>query len=402
MSFPKGLSLSQAPPFIVVSGFFITACLLWFLGSLLEIYALLTNRLSIPLLTHITTVGFALFTMFGALFQMLPVVAGAVIQKPKQKAFISWLLLLTGYLLLLFGFYLSSFSALLAGASLLFTGIAYTSLLMLNRLMRIKSYTPTSQGIKFALLFVLIGGFSGFLTALSYGGYIDNTEAFLKVHRLFMLFGWIFLLITSVSFQVVEMFFVTRAYPRLYAMNFPYLLTFALIFSLFEFKLSNLPLSMLVFFQALITLHRLFTRKRKIADKSLYFWYLSHIHLLIAVILLVFDGLSHRFLSVYFLFFSTLITGMMLRIIPFLVWFHLSNEGSLKVPLMSEVIDQKLINLCLLLSFALSLSVYLLPIIGLALIPAFMHSALSFLLSYSVIRGSFLYFRLSPLYNPSK
>ncbi|RME10205.1 MAG: hypothetical protein D6804_04785, partial [Aquificota bacterium] len=224
MNFPRGLSLLQAPPFILVSGFFTTACFLWFLGSLLELVAFFSDRLSLPLLVHITTIGFALFSMFGALFQMLPVVTGAVIERPKPKAFVSWLLTISGYLPFLSGFYFQSLYLLLAGAFMLLLAVAYTGLLMLYKLVRIKSYTPTVRGMKFSLLFVLIGALLGFLVVLSYSGYVPYTEYLLKAHLLTMLFGWVFSLVASVSFQVVEMFFVTKAYPRLYAMNFSYLL----------------------------------------------------------------------------------------------------------------------------------------------------------------------------------
>ncbi len=402
MNLPRGLSLLQAPPFIVVSGFFITACFLWFLGSLVELVAFFTDRLSLPLFVHITTLGFALFTMFGALFQMLPVVAGAVIDKPKEKALLSWILMLLGYIPFILGFYLKDLYLLLFGALLLLVAILYTSLLMLSKLLKIKSYTPTSKGMKFALFFLLLGAFFGFLVVLSYAGYIPHTGYLLRTHMLLMLFGWVFSLVASVSFQVVEMFFVTKPYPPFYAFNFPYLLIPTLFIGLLEFKISRLPLTVLVMFHALLTLHRLFTRRRKVAEKSLYFWYVSHANLLLAMLLFIFYGFEVPFLIAFGLFFSTLIMGMMFRIIPFLVWFHLSSEGSSHIPLMSEVIDQRLIKSCLVLSILLSLSLYSLPITKLELLPILIHLFLSLLLFYSILKGSLLYFGLSPLYNASK
>ncbi len=398
----RGLSLLQAPPFIIVSGFFISASLFWFFGSLLELCSYLKDLWSLPLYVHISTIGFALFVMFGALFQMLPVVAGAVIKEPKKKALISWLLLLLGFSLFTTGFYLKNYSLIMAGSSLLLTGVLFTAFLFLYHLLKLKSFTPTSRGFKFALAFVLSGAVAGFLIVLSYGNYLPYSPWLLHLHMVLMLFGWVFLLIASVSFQVVEMFFVARPYPRLYAMNFPYFFTPALLLALYDSIYTRVPLLALVLSHVLLTLHRLYTSRRGFADKSIYFWYLAFLNLLVSIPFFLFkESFLYQFLLSFGLFFTILITGMSLRIISFLVWFHLSNEGAKQVPLMSEVIGEKLIKACFFLSLLLTMSLHALSFHRMYLLPVVIHIILSGTLSLSIIKGSLLYFRLSPLYNAS-
>ncbi|MCX8164367.1 MAG: hypothetical protein N3D14_03120 [Aquificaceae bacterium] len=389
----------------MVSGFFITACLLWLLGSFVIPFALLKNIWSLPLLVHVNTVGLALFTMMGALFQMLPVVAGAVIENPKRKALISWSLLFGGYLPFLSGFFIKSLHLLLIGGFFLLTGVLYTSLLMLHRLISIKSYTPTSKGMKFALLYLILGAIVGFALLLSYWGFLPYRAVLLKVHLASMLFGWVFLLVASVSFQVVEMFFVTKPYARNYAMNFPYFLTAALFLSLWDSLYSRVPLALLVLFHAFLTLRRLMGRKRKTTDKLLHFWYLAFLNLTVSVPFYLLKDVDevffHYFLISFGLFFTTLIIGMMLRIVSFLVWFHLSNEGAERVPLMSEVINQRMVSLCLYLTALLSVSLYSLYFTKLYILPLSLYLMSAFTFSFCIIRGCMVYFRESPLYNPS-
>ncbi len=183
-------------------------------------------------------------------------------------------------------------------------------------------------------------------------------------------------------------------------MNFPYFFTPALIIALYDSPIARLPLALLVLLHTLLTLQRLFTSKRGFADKSIYFWYLAFLNLLVSVPFFLFkENFFYQFLLSFFLFFATLITGMSLRIISFLVWFHLSNEGAKRIPLMAQVIGEKLIKTCFLLSLLLTFSLQSLLLHKIYLLPILIHIALSFTLSLSLIKGSLLYFRLSPLYN---
>ncbi|MFN7064993.1 MAG: hypothetical protein ACK4OF_02425 [Aquificaceae bacterium] len=388
----QGLSIQQAPPFVIVFGFFLTAALFGVLGSTLELYFSIEGTLNLPALVHLYTVGFALFTMFGALFQMLPVVAGAVIKNPKPKALASYLLLLSGFLLMLWGFLEGR--SLLIGAFLTYLGIAYTSILMLWHLLRIKAYIPTPLGFKYALLFLLVGTSIGLYLVLSSWGYVPFWNKLFYFHLTFLLFGWVALLVASVSFRVVEMFFVTAAYPSGFAMNFPLLVLAGLSLSLFG-GFFTLPLVFLYLAYSYMTLKRLIRRKRK-REPVIPFWYLSQSFLIISLLLYPFlEKALLPFLFSFLVFFSSIIMGMMYRIIPFLVWFHLSNMPAIKVPLMSEVISYDRIRLSFYLHSLWIVSLVVSYLTGLGFVFAsLLHLMSSILFLYNIYTGSMLYFRL--------
>ncbi len=388
-----GLSLLQAPPFIIVFGFFLTAIVFGTVASFLELYFSLNVALNLPILVHLYTLGFALFSMFGALFQMLPVVAGAVIKNPKPKALLSYALLILGVPLLTFGF--SKGVLLIPGALITYAGILYTSLLALFHLMKIRVYTPTPKGFRFSLIFLMLGASLGLYTVLSYGGLVPYFEKAIRIHFTLLLFGWIGLLIASVSFQVVEMFFVTEAYKRKFSMSFPLLVSAGILLSLLD-GLFVLPLSFIFLSYSLMTIKRLLKRRRKNPDYTLYFWYLSMAFLMVSLLLFPFlEFAFYPFLFSQFVFFSSMIMGMMYRIVPFLVWFHLSNELVKDVPLMSDVIPSKRIRMSFYLHalwvFAVGLS--FLFKLGYA-VASFIHIASFLLLLYNVLMGGMLYFKL--------
>ncbi len=389
----QGLSLFQAPPFIIVFGFFLTAAAFGVLASIFELYFSIKGFINLPALVHLYTIGFGLFTMFGALFQMLPVVAGAVIKDPKPKALISYLLMLSGFLLMLLGFFYGK--TLLVGSLILYGGILYTSLLMLWHLFRIKANIPTPMGFRYALIFLIIGTSIGLYGVFSLFGYTPSLRDFVKLHYTILLFGWVALLVASVSFRVVEMFFVTEAYPNRFAMLFPLFLLLSLFLSLFG-EIFSLPLIVLYFLYSYMTVKRLLRRKRK-TEASILFWYLSQGFLMISLLIYPFhEKFFFAFLFSFLVFFSSIIMGMMYRIMPFLVWFHLSNMPAVKVPLMSQVISYERIRLSFYLHALWVLSLiasYLLAQKKGFVISSTLHLVSSLFFFYNIYIGGMLYFK---------
>jgi hypothetical protein len=77
-----GLNLEQAPPLAIPTSFFLVAPFAAIAAGLLLLVhgeALLVTRFAGPTaaLTHLGTLGFVGSVMLGALYQMIPVVAGA-------------------------------------------------------------------------------------------------------------------------------------------------------------------------------------------------------------------------------------------------------------------------------------------------------------------------------------
>jgi len=399
---PRGLSLLQAPPFSVIARFYITSPLFGLLGALLGASFLTGEPFNLPALVHLFTIGFMASVMIGSLFQMLPVVVGAVIEDPLWKSEVTHVALTVGLPLLVAGFLSGQPLALGGGMLLIAGGVYFITAIMLYRLFRLKSHTPTARGMKYAVSLFALGILFGVLMILSLTGIANIDYAFLlRAHLHLLLFGWIALLIVSVAFQVIEMFFVTPPYPRAFADRFPAVLTLLIALTLFtDNLLVRLTLSLLLVSFALLTISRLRNRRRKIPDPLVNLWYTGMVLLAAAMALYPFTDLRYElFLLFLFLFGSfahSVILAMIYRIIPFLVWFHMSSEGVPSAPTMHEVIRPKWIWL--------SYRLHLISV-ALFLISFFSGSTLlwsvtagTYLLSFSllffnVLKGVLTYFR---------
>lgn len=97
-------------------------------------------------------------------------------------------------------------------------------------------------------------------------------------------------------------------------------------------------------------------------------------------------------LMMYALFAVSIILGMIGKIVPFLVWFHLSSAGYMDAPIMSHVIpfkrSQATFGLFVLVSITAVISVFYPPLLTITGVFAF---SLFTLLGYNLIRALKLY-----------
>jgi len=364
----KGLLLQFLPPFNIIGRFFLTASLFGLIGSLLALYMSISKAFNLPPLVHSFTLGFLATAMVGALFQMLPVVAGAVIKRAVLKATAIHVLLLIGIPIFLIGLLSGRAKFTLTGAILVAIGLMGASVLFLIDLLRVKSHVPTSRGMKFSILNFAVGILLAILLALDRSGFhFTDYGRVLNLHLSFVLIGWIFLLIASVSFQVVEMFFVTPPYPKRFAWLLPPLITLLLLLKIIlgDLFIIDIFLSALMILQALLTLDRFRKRRRKIPDPLINFWQVGMVALIASSLLYPF--LQRFFLLFLFLFGTfaqSVVFAMMYRIVPFLVWLHISNKGVPNPPTMHEVISRKRIYVSLYVHLFSVLSLFVAYLIG--------------------------------------
>jgi len=386
----NGLSLDQAPPISVVFRFF-------FLGSLFGIGAGLllfvyqttifdTSSTAALTFTHILTLGVMLSFMFAALFQMLPVIAGVRLTSPSQKANLLLYPLALGIVTLLLGFNFPNFAWLFILSAILLGTAIFTAILpMLAELMTLKSHSPSSKGMIFALLSL---GFVVFLALYLLGtlcGVIEGNH-YLQIktaHYSFGLYGWIALLIISISFQVIEMFYVTPPYPDTVSKFLPLTLFIILIITTLIgllipqiWVLSHALLALLLSTYALLTLKRLTQKKRPLTDATVWFWRLGLSALLLSMLCMsISEYTSLQFLKpLSYIFFASfalsIVFAMFYKIVPFLTWFHLNSQGYFTAPMMHEIIHPKTakkhlyIHLAAVVTFVLSL--FFAPLIFLA------------------------------------
>ena len=356
----NGLSLDQAPPISVIFRFFFSGALFGILaGSLILVYKtdiFDTHTMAAVTLTHTLTLGVMLSFMFAALFQMLPVIAGVTLTSPVQKA--NWVQypFVAGVIALLLAFnfpstWLFSLASLFLGGSIL-----SITFIMIKNLFKIPHHSASSKGILAALISLAVLVLLALYLTATLAGTIDGIyyTQIKEAHYSFGLFGWIALLIISISFQVIEMFYVTPSYPSLVSRYLPLALLGLLIVTSIAglsipsvWVVSNLLLVFLLSGYALLTLRRLTQKKRPLTDATVWFWRMGLSSLLLSMLSMgitlftevtVIKTLSYIFFTSFAL---SIVFAMFYKIVPFLTWFHLNSQGYFTAPMMHEVIHPK-------------------------------------------------------------
>jgi len=357
----NGLSLDQAPPITVVFRFFLSGALFGILaGLMILLYHHRIFDISDPaarILTHTLTLGVMLSFMFAALFQMLPVIAGVKLNAPVTKANLLLYPFVLGIFFLLEAFAFPEHPWLFLSASLLLgISILWITFVMLKKLFTLSHHSSSSRGMSAALVSLVIVILLALYMTLTLSGILEGRD-YQKIkiaHYSFGLFGWIALLIISISFQVIEMFYVTPAYPKKIADTLPVVLvillltTFALSFWISGiWQVSHILIATLLSGYALLTLRKLSQRKRPVADATVWFWRTGLSALLISMGALLVNKLTGNtfWMKIFAIFYAafalSIVMAMFYKIVPFLTWFHLNSQGYFTAPMMHEVIHPK-------------------------------------------------------------
>ncbi len=206
-----------------------------------------------------------------------------------------------------------------------------------------------------------------------------------EFHFSFGMVGWILLLIIAISFQVIEMFFVTPKYSDLlYKYLIPILFTLLFIKLFFNFYIDEV-IGVLLIIYSFYTIYLLSKRRRPTSDASVWFWRLSMGLLVLFGISMFFDNLEFSYML--FVGFSiSVILAMVYKIVPFLVWFHLSSQGYMKAPMMHEVIKPKMAKIHFFLH-----SIFIIVLIS----NIFINFRLLDIVSYGLFTVSFIFLALN-------
>lgn len=343
----RGLALDSIPPLFIPLRFFLTAPLFGILASLLIIFTgedlWLSRWNSAALsLTHLLTVGFMLMVMIGALFQFIPVISGHLIPATKTIVPVIHPLLVLGGLSLSFAFISHSrpFYSM-AFISLGITAIIFS--IALARLLYSRFSDKTAVfllRIVWLVLVVTLGLGLYMLLAYYYPDSGINYRLYTNIHATWGLTGWMVLLIMAVSSQVIPMFLVTPAFSEYYLKGLSISIFVTLVLLSF-FSHTNIQwllkflFSLELFFFSTYTLWLISKRKRKIADVTINFWYLSLSSLLLSVLiywLMVLlqwgnDGQFQMILAILLIYGLAIgsIMGMLQKIVPFLIYLHLQR-----------------------------------------------------------------------------
>ncbi len=358
----NGLSVDQAPPIAVPLRFFLTAPLFGIIAGVLILLNdshTLMNRYSIDaiIITHAITIGMFTFVMFGALTQMLPVLAGAKIGEVKRVTLFSYLLLSSGLISMILGLkfslsFLTSYAYVGIGLGFLtmVLGIVYA-------IRNVRNFTATIKGMATSLLFAFFTACLGSFLLYEYASNSISQYHLLvaNIHSVWAIFGFCGLLIIGISFQVLPMFYVAPKFKQFCKKRVVILISiglsiwFCLNIYYEEYELVA-KIWIALFFWAFATAVwlKFNRRKRPISDVTVWYWRSASLFLTLGSFLWIFDEFfKHEYIVMVGIligggFVLSIILGMLYKILPFLIWFHLNATGYMNIPTINEMIDNGL------------------------------------------------------------
>lgn len=383
-------SFDQSPPLSAPLRFFLTAplfavaaaCVLLWHGPLA-----LASRWSPATLaiTHLMTLGFLSLSMTGALLQILPVVTGVTVPNPTLTARWVHRLLSAGAVVLTVAFLGTTPSLFILAMALLVAAFGWLLGACWIGLWRAGSGGATLHAIRLSLiaLFATVG--LGLTLAGALGGAIKlpagvSLVALTDLHAVWGLGGWVGLLVIGVAFQVVPMFQVTPDYPdsaRRWLAGALFLLLGAWAIGKSSLDISatdpaasagamvlvpaGTALLAAVGYAAFggLTIRLLWRRKRPKPEPTTLFWYLGTTSLVACAMLWMaprwWPGIAGSpayplalgILSIVGFAYS-IINGMLYKIVPFLVWYHLqtnlagarSKQAPMRAPNVRDIIAE--------------------------------------------------------------
>ena len=408
----NGLSIDQAPPISAPIRFFLTAPIFGLIAGIIIFFSdssALMNRYSLEsiAITHSITIGFLGFIILGALTQMLPVLVGAKMPKVVFVAKYSFLLLTLGLIFMILS--LLKHNDIYIYISMLSLGGGFFMMLgsMAIALKRVNNYTPTVKAIVTSIFFASTIIAMGLFLLYSYSG--ENISQYqiivANIHSVWAIFGFGGILIIGVAFQVLPMFYVAPKFKSFCKKRVVWLISTGLvlwlILSIFQEEYTLFAKAWIaLFFWAFATTVwlKLNKRRRPITDVTVWYWRNASIFLTLGAFLWIFDEyFKHEYIVMVGIligggFIMSIMIGMLYKVVPFLVWFHLNGMGYMTIPTMNEMINKNLSKLQFIL-FVISIVGFIFSFYSPTILKL---SALSFcismiLLEYNIISPILIY-----------
>lgn len=369
----QGLKTDLAPSKNVVLPHFKYATISFFVLALLMVLSAsdLAGHYfqpSILSLTHIAALGWGTMIIFGALYQLIPVIMETALFS-ERIAKINFWILGTGIFLLIAAFWHFSVNTLLPiAASVVFIGLI---LFILNiTLTAIKATKKNIQTyfIVSASFWLFLTGLLGTLISFNYRfNFMDLSHLhYLKIHAHMGMLGWFLLLIIGVGSLLLPMFFVSHKL-NIKKIQFSFFaINGGLIGLTAEWWIFNSSLLTPVFSIIIVTGILSFIsyiydsykkRMRKSLDTGMKFTVLSISLFLLPIFLGIAASfhlprdtqLFNRLLMLYgfgFLmgFISSLILGQTYKTLPFIIWLDKYKDliGKTKTPMPRELYSEKI------------------------------------------------------------
>lgn len=368
-----GIASSMAPSFAVVNRYFAAAiasfvilCLLLVLNAA-EFHGHYFQP-QLLALTHLAMLGWVSMTIFGAMYQLVPVVLEVRLFS-ERIAFIQFWIYLLGLSGLIAGFW--SFRVgyhLAASATLVTVAIFLFIFNMLVTLSRVTNWNLTGLYILASLVYLGLTAIAGFLLALNLGfPFISRIHLdYLKIHAHLGFVGWVVMVIMGVGLKLIPMFGLSHGFSTAPAKVALVLVNLGLIGTTLEWLLDGpqwllqiyiilLLLGLISFVVQLVLIFR--KRVRRLLDVGMKHSAVAFTYFFLSTLLggiIAFTDIEHQnskeaaVLAYGVLIslgcFSMLIVGQMYKIVPFLVWFHTFSDkvGKEPVPMLKDMFSERI------------------------------------------------------------
>ncbi len=310
---------------------------------------------------HLFLLGFVMMIIFGAMAQLVPVVleVGHVV---VDVYYVILPLLGFGAIIMVAGFWLMP-ALLPYGGLLVLVAMLIFAFENIATLKKTKIRTLTVDTVAWSNGYLLLGILTGFAIALGLSGDLGiNVSLMLKAHVYAVLGGYVLLTIIGLSLILIPMFSLAHGFDET-AINRAFKLVVIGVGLVFIGALLGLEWLMMlgylitfagtIFYLWQIYIIAMLTVRKELDvwAKSMIFAFGSLIFsMMTGVISLLTDSQSMLHATVWFFllgFVSSMITGHLYKIVPFLVWFERFAPlvGKEKVPMLHEMYSKEGANI---------------------------------------------------------
>jgi len=354
------ISQDFAPPLKLIAPFFKIGVIFYLLSMVALLFFTPTfNYLQMDVAgwLHLFLLGFVMMVIFGAMAQLIPVVleVGHVV---VDVYYIILPLLVVGVTMMVYGFWIHPAILPYGGMLVLIAMIifAFENILTLKKT---KLKTLTVRTVAWSNGYLLLGILTGFAIALGLAGDLAiDVTLMLKAHVYAVLGGYVMLTIMGLSLTLIPMFslahgfdetpikrafnilimgvgivFVGALFSQEWLMYFGYLTSFVgVLFYMWQ-----------IYIIAMLTVRK----ELDVWAKSVIFAFASlAFSMLTGVVALLTNDQAMLHTTVWFFllgFVSSMITGHLYKIVPFLVWFERFAPlvGKEKVPMLHEMYSKE-------------------------------------------------------------
>ncbi|WP_298368007.1 hypothetical protein [uncultured Lutibacter sp.] len=378
----NGLKTNNAPHISVITPHFIFGAISLLILAVLLILAdenLLQAYFNTKLIaiTHIAVLGWASMIVFGALYQLIPVVFETALYSEKLAKVTFWFSAFS-VLFLSYSFWVGSYVSLLPYASV----CMFLSLLLFVVNVGLTYRNATLKNVKStfvitSVFWLLITELIGTVIALNFKfNFLTEIHLhYLKIHASIGLIGWFVLLIIGVGSTLIPMFLISHELKEK-KLNYAYYLIngglliavvnwFLIQKSEIDYLIPLLIIGGVLFFISFIY-DSYKKRLRKKLDVGMQYSMLAIAAIFMPFIIIGFIVLSTSFevdfmfriitfygFSIIFGLITTLILGQTYKTLPFIIWLDKYKKliGKTKTPLPRELYSEKIANIQIIIYF---------------------------------------------------